>query len=132
MENHLHPLLDRDREEDARRIVATLPPLIVSAPPAPIRQQPVSWLCIVLRKIGRDIDRSEAAVLHDLGVAISKRLRAQIRRERTAKKRVATLSRLVGRRSLAPVQLVERPPVKAYVPMSLPTVSLSPRRHRRH
>lgn len=37
MENFFHPLFDTDREEDTRRIVATLPSPIIRPVPLPAR-----------------------------------------------------------------------------------------------
>lgn len=65
MENYFHLLLDMDVEEDVRRIDTTLPLLVVTTPPALIKQLLVSLFNVILQKIGRDTNRLEAIVVHD-------------------------------------------------------------------
>lgn len=72
-----------------------------------------------------------AAILHDLGATVPKRLRDQIRQERTTERRVDTLSRLVAKIVSAVVPSVERPTIEAYVSMYVKEVNLPPKHYRR-
>lgn len=78
VENHFHPLLDTDGEEDTCRITAQSVPPIFYLVPSVIKRALTLVFKLILQNISLYIDISKIIILHDLGVIIPHTLRAHI------------------------------------------------------